>query len=284
MRAPTLPFTHSLFSLVLALFVLGLYGVFLLAAQIGFEQARARLEYRIHLHAGLSAEQIAPFLEWVRRQPLVKEAQYLSPEESMERFREVAGEEFVRAMEGFNPFPPSVRVFFRGERAQSDSVLLFTQRVLEWEVVKEIDYPRRLLEVLENRAQTLRWIGLGVGVVMIGVSFLLIFNTVRLALFARRLEIRTMELLGATRAYIERPFLGVGFFQGVVGALLAIVALHAGLWLVHQRVLPLDFLLEDLRLLVLYGGLLTFGGLVGYLASKLALRRFLHTSLDRLYE
>lgn len=284
MRAPTLPFVHSLFSLVLALFVLGLYGVFLLAAQIGFEQARARLEYRIHLPAGLSAEQIAPLIEWVRHQPLVQKAEYISSEESMERFREIAGEEFVRAMEGFNPFPPSLRVFFRGERVNADSVLLFTNRVLEWEIVKEIDYPRRLLEVLESRAQTLRWVGLGVGIVMVGVTFLLIFNTVRLAIFARRLEIRTMELLGATRAYIERPFLGVGFFQGVVGALLAIVGLHAGLWLVHRQVLRLDFLLGDLRLLFLYGGLLTFGGLVGYLASKLALRRFLSKPLDHLYE
>lgn len=282
MRGPRLPLAHALFSIVLALFVLGGYGLFLLVGQLVLEQARSGLEYRIHLYGPVSAAQVEEFLRWLRAQPLVKTAQYISPEEAMEGFRQIAGEEFVRAMEGFNPFPPTFRVTFRGEKVTADSVLLFTQQVLSWDMVKEVDYPRRLLEVLEQRSDTLRWVGLLVGVVMITVTFLLIFNTVRLAIFARRLEIRTMELVGATRRYIERPFVQVGLFQGVVGALLAIALLHAGIWIVHRYVLPVGFLLEDWRLLVLYGGLVLFGGLVGYLASRMALRRFLHQTLDRL--
>lgn len=282
MRGPRLPFAHSLFSLVLALFVLGLYGLFLLAGQLVLEQARAGLEYRIHLYGPVSDAQVGELLLWLRQQSLVREAQYVSPEEAMQGFRQVAGEEFVRAMEGFNPFPPTLRVTFWGDRVSADSVLAFTQQVLEWDTVREVDYPRRLLEVLEKRAGTLRWVGLIVGGVMIGVTFLLIFNTVRLSIFARRLEIRTMELVGATRAYIERPFVQVGLFQGLVAALLAIALLHVGLWLLHKYLLPLDILLQDWRLLVLYGGMLVFGAGVGYLASKLALRRFLSQTLDRL--
>nr|BAL57461.1 cell division transport system permease protein FtsX [uncultured Bacteroidetes bacterium] len=213
---------------------------------------------------------------------MVREARYVSPEEAMEAFQQVAGQEFVRAMEGFNPFPPTFRVLFRGELLRTDSVLAFSNRVLEWEIVKEVDFPRRLLEILEKRTATLRWVGLGVGAIMVIVSFLLIFNTVRLAIFARRLEIRTMELVGAERSYIERPFLWVGFLQGMVASLLAVGFLHGGLWILHRLFLPLDFLLGDVRLAFLYGGLVTFGGLVGILASKLALQRFLNQTLDRL--
>ncbi|MCX7607214.1 MAG: permease-like cell division protein FtsX [Bacteroidia bacterium] len=282
MRGPRLPLAHSLFSLVLALFVLGLYGLFLLMGQLVLEQARAGLEYRIHLYGPAPTEQVEALLGWLRSQRIVREAHFVSPEEAMEGFRRVAGEEFVRAMEGFNPFPPTFRVTFRGEVVSSDSVLLFTNRVLEWEIVKEVDYPRRLLEVLEKRANTLQWVGLLVGLVMVGVTFLLIFNTVRLAIFARRLEIRTLELVGATRAYIERPFVQVGLFQGLVGAFLAIALLQVGIWLVHRYFLPIPFLLEDWRLLALYGGLIVFGTGVGYIASKLALQRFLQKTLDKL--
>ncbi|MCS7188227.1 MAG: permease-like cell division protein FtsX [Bacteroidia bacterium] len=282
MRAVRLPLSHSLFSVVLALFVLGLYGVFLLLGQLILEEAQAGLEYRIHLYNPIAQEQVEELLSWLQRQNLVQKVEYISPEQAMEGFRKVVGEEFVRAMEGFNPFPPTFRLTFKGEKVSSDSVLVFTQRVLEWESVKEVDYPRRLLEILEKRASTLRWVGLGVGIIMVGITFLLIFNTVRLAIFARRLEIRTMELVGATRSYIERPFVLVGLFQGLVGAVLAIVLLQGGMWLLHKSLFSLSFLLEDWRLLGWYGVLVVFGGVVGYLASKLALRRFLHQTLDKL--
>lgn len=281
-RGPRLPFAHALFSVVLALFVLGLYGLLLLVGQVVLEQARSGLEYRIHLYRPTPPDQIEPFLEWLRRQSLVQEARYISPEEAMEGFQQVAGEDFVRAMEGFNPFPPTFRVIFQGESVTSDSVLVFTRRVLEWEIVKEVDYPRQLLALLEKRASALQGIGLGLGIILLAVTFLLIFNTVRLAIFARRLEIRTMELVGATRSYIERPFVLVGLFQGVVGALLAIALLQGGLWLVHRYLLPLPFVGEDLRLLGLYAALLLLGAAMGYLASKLAIKRFLHQTLDKL--
>lgn len=282
MKGARLPLTHSLASLTLSLFVLGLYGLFLLAGQLVLEQARGGLEYRIHLYGPIPPEEVEKFLLWLRTQSLVREAYFVSPEEAMEGFRQVAGEEFVRAMEGFNPFPPTFRVRFKGELVCADSVLIFSQRVLAWESVKEIDYPRRLLEVMEKRSTTLRWIGLFIGSLMVSTAFLLIFNTVRLSIFARRLEIRTMELIGATRSFIQRPFLLVGMFQGLLGSIMAILMLHVALLLIDHYLLPLDFLLHDWRLMVLYGGLAAAGTLMGYLASRLALRRFLNQTLEKL--
>ncbi|MCX8112634.1 MAG: permease-like cell division protein FtsX [Bacteroidia bacterium] len=282
MKGAHLPLTHSLFSLTLSLFVLGLYGLFLLAGQLVLEQARGGLEYRIHLYGLVPNERINEILRWLQTQRLVREAQYVSPESAMENFQQIAGEEFVRAMEGFNPFPPTFKVLFHGELVSSDSILVFSQRVLEWDEVKEIDYPRRLLEVLEKRANTFRWVGLFVGGLMVIIAFLLIFNTVRLAIFSRRLEIRTMELVGATRQFIERPFLLVGLFQGFIGSILAILVLHAGLLLVDRLLLSISFLLTDWRLMGLYAGLAAFGTLMGYLASRLALNRFLNQTLEKL--
>lgn len=282
MKGARLPLTHSLLSLTLSLFVLGLYGLFLLTGQLVLEQARGGLEYRIHLYGPIPSQKVEEFLAWLRTQPLVREAQFVPPEEAMEGFRQVAGEEFVRAMEGFNPFPPTFRVSFKGELVCADSVLVFSRRVLEWESVREIDYPRRLLEVLEKRSATLRWIGFFIGSLMMSVAFLLIFNTVRLSIFARRLEIRTMELIGATRSFIQRPFLLVGVFQGLLGSILAVLLLHTILLLIDRQLLPIDFLLHDWRLIALYGGLTTVGTLMGYLASRLALRRFLNQTLEKL--
>lgn len=281
-RGPRLPFTHALLSIVLALFVLGLYGVFMLTGRLILESARENLEYRVLLYPTADEQSAQALGVWLQQQSLVREVRYISPEEALANFAKSVGEDFVRAMEGVNPFPPMYRVRLRGARLSADSLKLLSSRVLEWEIVREIDYPLALLNTLEERARLIGWVGLGVGGVLLVAVYLLIFSTVRLAIFSRRLEIRTMELVGATAAYIERPFIWVGLFQGLVGALIAVSLIHLSLMIVDRYSLPLSNLLQDMRLGLVYGGLLILGALMGFLASKMAIRRFLHQTLEKI--
>ncbi|MDT7942246.1 MAG: permease-like cell division protein FtsX [Bacteroidota bacterium] len=281
-RGPRLPFTHALLSIVLALFVLGLYGVFMLTGRLILESARENLEYRVLLYPTADEQSVRALGVWLQQQSLVREVRYISPEEALANFAKSVGEDFVRAMEGVNPFPPMYRVRLRGARLSADSLKLLSSRVLEWEIVREIDYPLALLNTLEERARLVGWVGLGVGGVLLVAVYLLIFSTVRLAIFSRRLEIRTMELVGATATYIERPFILVGLFQGLVGALIAVSLIHLSLMIVDRYSLPLPNLLQDMRLGLVYGGLLILGALMGFLASKMAIRRFLHQTLEKI--
>jgi cell division transport system permease protein len=281
-RGPRLPFTHALLSIVLALFVLGLYGVFMLTGRLILESARENLEYRVLLYQTADEQSAQALGAWLQLQSLVREVRYISPEEALANFAKSAGEDFVRAMEGVNPFPPMYRVRLQGARLSADSLKLLSSRVLEWEIVREIDYPLALLNTLEERARLIGWVGLGVGGVLLVAVYLLIFSTVRLAIFSRRLEIRTMELVGATATYIERPFIWVGLFQGLVGALIAVSLIHLSLMIVDRSLLPLSNLLQDMRLGLVYGGLLILGALMGFLASKMAIRRFLHQTLEKI--
>jgi cell division transport system permease protein len=281
-RGPRLPFTHALLSIVLALFVVGVYGVFMLTGRLILESARENLEYRILLYPTADEQSVQALGVWLQQQSLVREVRYISPEEALANFAKSVGEDFVRAMEGVNPFPPMYRVRLRGARLSADSLKLLSSRVLEWEIVREIDYPLALLNTLEERARLIGWLGLSVGGVLLVAVYLLIFSTVRLAIFSRRLEIRTMELIGATAAYIERPFIWVGLFQGLVGALIAVSLIHLSLMIVDRYSLPLSNLLQDMRLGLVYGGLLILGALMGFLASKMAIRRFLHQTLEKI--
>jgi len=281
-RGPGLPFTHALLSIVLALFVLGLYGVFMLTGRLILESARENLEYRVLLYPTADEESVRALGVWLQQQSLVREVRYISPEEALANFAKSVGEDFVRAMEGVNPFPPMYRVRLRGARLSADSLKLLSSRVLEWEIVRDIDYPLALLNTLEERARLIGWVGLGVGGVLLVAVYLLIFSTVRLGIFFRRLGVLGMELIGATAAYIERPFILVGLFQGLVGALIAVSLIHLSLMIVDRYSLPLPNLLQDMRLGLVYGGLLILGALMGFLASKMAIRRFLHQTLEKI--
>ena len=282
LRGPRLPFTHALLSIVLALFVLGIYGTFLLGGRLILESARENLRYWILLYPTADAQSIEALGQWLRQQSLVREVQYISPDEALSNFARRVGDDFVRTMEGINPFPPMFQLRLRGELISTDSIKLFSSRVLEWEIVREIDYPLETLTAFEARAKLIGWLGMGVGLVLVVAVYLLIFSTVRLAIFSRRLEIRTMELVGATAAYIEQPFIWVGLFQGVVGALIAVSLLHVGLMMIDRYLLPLPNLLQDMRLGFVYGMLTLLGALMGFLASKMAIRRFLHQTLEKI--
>jgi len=266
----------------LALFVLGIYGTFLLGGRLILESARENLRYWILLYPTADAQSIEALGQWLRQQSLVREVQYISPDEALSNFARRVGDDFVRTMEGINPFPPMFQLRLRGELISTDSIKLFSSRVLEWEIVREIDYPLERLTAFETRAKLIGWLGLGVGLVLVVAVYLLIFSTVRLAIFSRRLEIRTMELVGATAAYIEQPFIWVGLFQGVVGALIAVSLLHVGLMMIDRYLLPLPNLLQDMRLGFVYGMLTLLGALMGFLASKMAIRRFLHQTLEKI--
>ena len=282
LRGPRLPFTHALLSIVLALFVLGIYGIFLLGGRLILESARENLRYRVLLYSTTDAQRIEALGQWLRQQSLVREVRYISPEEALSDFARRVGDDFVRTMEGINPFPPMFQLRLRGDRISSDSIKLFSSRILEWDIVREIDYPLETLTAFEERAQLIGWIGLAIGVVLVVAVYVLIFSTVRLAIFSRRLEIRTMELVGATAAYIERPFIWVGLFQGVVGALIAVSLLQLGLMVIDRYILPLPNLLQDMRLSFVYGVLILLGAFMGFLASKMAIRRFLHQTLEKI--
>jgi len=282
LRGPRLPFTHALLSIVLALFVLGIYGIFLLGGRLILESARENLRYRVLLYPTADAQSVETLSQWLRQQSLVREVQYISPEDALSDFARRVGDDFVRTMEGINPFPPMFQVRLKGERISSDSIKLFSSRVLEWDIVREIDYPLETLTAFEERAKLIGWLGLGIGLVLVVAVYLLIFSTVRLAIFSRRLEIRTMELIGATAAYIEQPFIWVGLFQGVVGAIMAVSLLHLGLMIIDRYLLPLPSLLQDMRLGFVYGALTLLGALMGFLASKMAIRRFLHQTLEKI--
>ncbi|HLT47205.1 MAG TPA: permease-like cell division protein FtsX [Rubricoccaceae bacterium] len=207
--------------------------------------------------------------------PGVASVDYVSRQEAVEQFREDFGEEAV-LFEDELFLPASFRVHLQPHYAASDSLEQFKARVERWPNVDEVYYERTLVADVEANVRRYALVALGIGLLVVAAALLLVGNTVRLTIYARRLLIRTMKLVGATDAFIRRPFLVEGIVQGLaagVVAALLVWALYAGL----QRVV------EGLggegwpggSPWVALGGLVLFGVLLGWLASWVAVRHFI---------
>lgn len=207
--------------------------------------------------------------------PGVDSVQYVSPEEAFEIFQEDFGEE--AAMFDDEAFlPASFQVHMFPSHAISDSLLRFQDRVQQWSRVDTVAFEQTVLLNVERNVRRYSLMGLGAGLLIILAALLLVGNTVRLTIYARRLLIRTMKLVGATDSFIRRPFLVEGILQGLMAGAIASFLV----WLLYAA---LQGIIPNLgssgwpggsALLTLLG-LCLAGVLLGWLASWIAVRRFI---------
>ena len=205
----------------------------------------------------------------------VEFVEYISTAQAAEIFREEFGDE-ASIFDDELFLPASFRVRLDPAHAVSDSLVEFQQRVQQWAKVDTVAFEHSLLSRVERNVRIYSSVGLGIGLLVVLAALLLVGNTVRLTIYARRLLIRTMKLVGATDGFIRRPFLveGIlqGFLAGVLGAFI-VWLLYTGL----QRLvvgLGAEGWPGGSAFLSLFG-LVLLGVLLGWLASWIAVRRFI---------
>lgn len=205
--------------------------------------------------------------------PGVATAVYTSREEAHAIFEE----EFGEGAEIFRdePFlPASIRVRVKPKYVHADSLQRLADEFGSWRWVDEVDFNRPLLVKVQQNLHVFTFMGLALGLLVVLTSLFLVANTIRLTIYARRLLIRTMKLVGATDAFVRRPFLVEGVAQGFVAGVLAGVVL-LGLHHLIATSVPSAALPGGVAAAALAGGAVVMGIGLGWLGSWLAVRRFI---------
>ena len=214
--------------------------------------------------------------------PGVRATHYISREQGKEEMTRLLGKDFLTVFEQA-PIPISIDVNLEAPYVQADSLQILKARLSESALVDEVVYQTSLVDALN---ENLRKISLALTImvaVLLFISFVLIGNTVRLDLFNRRFSIHTMHLVGATRAYIRRPFVGRAALQGLFAALIAILLLVGGLFVLRDefaqlfKIFTLDSLLYTMAVMMLVG--LT----VSTFSTFLVVNRLVGYNRDQLY-
>ena len=223
--------------------------------------------------------------EWAAAQetlPYVHSTRVVTREEGAEELKSMLGEDFLDVFES-SPVPLSVDVTLNEAYVQKDSLARVTKALAASPLVDEVEAQQTMVEALTSNLARIS-IVLGVFILLLlFISFVLINNTVRVSVFARRFTIHTMKLVGATRGFIRAPFVRAAVLQGLVSSLLA-VGMLAALLEALRRSFPELLAIVDMQQLLIVGGIVfACGILLCVIATWMVVNRLVAASKDDLY-
>ena len=274
----------SMMSIALVLFLLGVFALLMMHAQKLSNHLKENIGFEVVMNSNIKEASILKLQQELDSMPAVKSTEYITKEEAIRRLSEDLGEDFLQWLGNEeNPLLPSIDVRFNADWANNDSINLIQAQLLKNKDVKEIYYQKSLVNLIN---QNIRRIGLALmiaSLVLLIIAITLIRNTIRLSIYSKRFLVRSMQLVGATPAYIRRPFIRNGISQGFFGALLADAFLALLLYGLTKRLPELTFV-QDYRIIIgIFVGIIILGILLGGLSTRSALRKYLNADVDQLY-
>ena len=282
------PFASVVFSITLALLVIGLFGLLLVHTNRLTSIIKESVEVQVFLKKDIaSGEQnrilrilsSKAYVPQVENQAAVK---FISRDEAAEQFIKDTGEDFTELL-GENPLRDLFVLNLTEEYQSLDSLKIIEQELKSLNGVYEVSYVESLVSSINENLTKISAILLGFTIILLFVVVILINNTIKLALFSQRFLIRSMQLVGATGGFIKRPFLSRALLYGGIAGLLTCGILFGLYESALRKIEDLQLLQDDRSMYILYGLLIIVGMIVAYLSTLLAVRRYLKTSLDELY-
>jgi len=269
-------------SVSLVLFLLGILGLVIINAKELSDYFRESLTFSVILDEDAREADIRMLQKDLDAKPSVKSTEYVSKDEAATKMKEDMGEDFISFL-GDNPLPPSIDVYLYAGYTNRDSVVKFEKYILEYPFVKEVWYEDSLLFLINENVRKISIFLLIISSFLFLIAVTIINNTIRLAIYSKRFLIRTMQLVGATRAFIRKPFLIRSIYHGVLAALTAMLLLMGLLYLVEKEFL-MQFSFESTNLLAVLGVFLIIAGiLINLVSTFLSVNRYLGISEDKLY-
>ena len=281
-------FGSVLFSTTLSLFIVGLFGIILIQATSLTKLIRENIEIQVFLDKELSQKHLSDLRKDLAERPFVLRTEdslylrFISNKEAAETFIKNTGEDFTEFLED-NPLRDSY-VFSVAEEFQSSEQLTLIAKELETQPgVFEVSYMTDLVDSINKNLFKVSLIMGGFILILIVTVIMLINNTIRLALFSQRFLIRSMQLVGATRGFIRKPFLVRAFIFGVLAGVLASSILFALLEYTKGNIEGFAALQNTEFMLLLFAALTIMGGLLSGFSTLRAVNKYLNMSLDELY-
>ena len=281
-------FISILFSTTLSLFIVGLFGVIVIQAKTLTSIIRENIEVQIFLHKNLSDSEIKNIGKTLEGKTyvLLKETgpgvTFISQEKAAENFLESTGEDFTKFLSD-NPLRDSYTIAIAEEYQTPEQIEAIVEEIKAMNGVFEVTYMADLVESINQNLTKVAIVLGGFIIILIFTVVMLINNTIKLALFSQRFLIRSMQLVGATRGFIRKPFLTRAFFFGMLAGLIASALLFGIIEYTKANIDGFALLQNYTLLYYLFGGLVLIGAMLSTFSTLQAVNKYLNMSLDELY-
>lgn len=281
-RSITSAYILTTISLTLVLFLLGSAGWLVLNSKKLSDTVKEHITFTVVLHDEISTDDLALLQDEIRSMKYIKTFRFISKDEAAEEFSKQVGEDFVSLI-GYNPLLPSIEITLHAQYANTPFIQLIESKLRKNPLVKEVIYEKSLIHMVNQNIRNISMVILGFSALLFLIAISLINNNVRLLVYSKRFIIRTMQLVGATRGFIRRPFLYKSILQGLVAGILANGLILGIIYLVNKELKEINLFLSYDLLLYLFTGIIMTGILINWMCTFFALNRYLRLSTDSLY-
>ena len=275
-------YLSSVISISLVLLLVGVASMLLVNAKGVSDYFKENMQISVLMKQTVSDEDALEYRELLDGERYIRSTTFVSKEQGRRELADQLGEDFLDVFET-SPIPVSIDVTLEAAYVSSDSLEVVRAEIAESPLVEEVVYQRSLVDALNANLSRISMV-LGVFIaLLLFISFVLINNTVRLSVFARRFTIHTMKLVGATRSFIRAPFLLQSAFQGVFAAFLAIIVLLGLMFLMRSSFAQL-FEIFRMELLLLVMGIVLVSGLaICLISTYFVVNKLISLHKDELY-
>ena len=274
----------SMMSIALVLFLLGMFALLMMHARKLSNHLKENIGFEVVMNNDVKEADIFKLQKELDALSSVKETKYITKEEALQRLSKELGEDFQQGLGNEeNPLSPSIEVRFNAEWANNDSLKVMKELLLKKKGVREIQYHESLVGLINHNVNRIGLVLMVASFVLLIIAITLIRNTLRLSIYSKRFLVRSMQLVGATPAFIRRPFVKSGISQGLFGALLADALLALLLYGITKRLPELTYVQDRFIIIGIFIGIIVLGILLGGLSTHSALRKYLNADVDQLY-
>jgi hypothetical protein len=244
---------------------------------------RGNMGFSVVLDENVTDAQIKTLQKRLTAAPYARKVQYISKSDALKELYMELGEN-PEDLLGYNPLRPSFEVKLNSDYADATKLAGIDKTLRSaYPYIENVSYQKDLIELVNDNLKLIGLILLGIAVVMTVISVVLIANTVSLVAYSKRFLLHAMVLVGATPAFIRRPFVRSHIVNGIFGALIANGLLGALLYYMSRELSGFSSLLDKEMLLFIAGGILLAGIVLSYLAARIAVGRYLRADRDKLY-
>ncbi len=269
-------------SIGFVLFLLGLFGLLVLNTKKVSDYFKEQASITIFLKDDIGKQAVKNLQTVLKSEDYTKSITYVSKEEAAEIAKKENGEDFMDFL-GYNPLKNSIDLYLKAEFVSPEKMSEIESQLIKKEAVFEISYDKSLIALLTKNVKRISlWVLIFSGVFAF-IAMLLINNSIRLSVYSKRFTIKTMQMVGATKRFIRRPFVLNSIKLGAIGSLLAVLALAVAIYYMNDNFPEFGFLENTTPLAILFGGVFLLGIIISLLSAFFATQRFLNLRTDQLY-
>ncbi|GAA0872506.1 permease-like cell division protein FtsX [Gangjinia marincola] len=269
-------------SIALVLFLLGLLGLLVLNTKKVADHFKEQIALTIFLKDSAKEVEVTQLQKSLAMAEYTKSTSYVSKETAAKEHSEEIGEDFMEFL-GYNPLQNSIDVYFNADYVSPVKVAEISRDLQKREFIDEVSYDKPLISMLNENVKKVSFWVLVISGIFLFIAVLLINSSIRLSVYSKRFIIKTMQMVGATKRFIRRPFIWKSVRLGIIGALLSIGGVAAVLYYLNENFPELELLSDQLLLAALFAAILLLGIFITWISTFFATQRFLNLKTDELY-